>query len=80
VAHIEAPKPRGFTLMGALLYDTFPLAIVMIPLINTTYADGKPLTGEPLEIAQSMLLVAIFAVTPLWVASLLALRGERVVK
>jgi hypothetical protein len=24
-----------------------------------------------------MLLVAIFAVTPLWVASLLALRGER---
>jgi uncharacterized membrane protein len=77
VAHIEAPKPRGFTLMGALLYGTFPLAIAMIPLINTTYADGKPLTGEPLEIAQSMLLVAIFAVTPLWVASLLALRGER---
>ena len=80
VAHIEAPKPRGFVLLGALLYGTFPLAIVMIPLINTTYADGTPLTGEPLEIAQSMLLVAIFAVTPLWVASLLALRGERAVK
>lgn len=77
VAHIEAPKPRGFTLMGALLYGTFPLAIVMIPLINTTYADGKALTGDPLAIAQSMLLVAIFAVTPLWVASLLALRTGR---
>jgi putative membrane protein len=80
VAHIEAPKPRGFVLLGALLYGTFPLAIVMIPLINTTYGDGTPLTGEPLAIAQSMLLVAIFAVTPLWVASLLALRGERAVK
>jgi hypothetical protein len=63
--------------MGALLYGTFPLAIVMIPLINTKYGDGKALTGEPLEIAQSMLLVAIFAVTPLWVASLLALRPSR---
>jgi hypothetical protein len=49
----------------------------MIPLINTTYGDGTPLTGEPLAIAQSMLLVAIFAVTPLWVASLLALRSGR---
>ena len=77
---IEAPKPRGFVVMGALLYGTFPLAIVMIPLINTTYGEGTPLTGEPLAIAQSMLLVAIFAVTPLWVASLLALRGERVGK
>jgi putative membrane protein len=77
VAHIEAPKPRGFVIMGALLYGTFPLAIVMIPLINTTYGDGKPLTGEPLEIAQSMLLVALFAVVPLWVASLLALRSSR---
>jgi putative membrane protein len=77
VAHIEAAKPRGFMLLGALLYGTFPLAIVMIPLINTTYGDGTPLTGEPLAIAQSMLLVAIFAVTPLWVASLLALRSSR---
>ena len=77
VAHIEAPKPRGFVLLGALLYGTFPLAIVMIPLINSTYGDGTPLTGDPLAIAQSMLLVAIFAVTPLWVASLLALRSSR---
>jgi putative membrane protein len=79
-ALIEAPKPRGFTLMGALLYGTFPLAIVMIPLINTTYGEGTPLTGEPLAIAQSMLLVAIFAVTPLWVSSLFALRSGRAPK
>ena len=65
VAHIGAPKPRGFVVMGTLLYGTFPLAIVMLPLINTTFGDGKPLTGEPMAIAQSMLLVALFAVVPL---------------
>ena len=77
VAHIEAPKPRGFVVMGALLYGTFPLTIVMLPLINTTYGAGTALTGEPMMIAQSMLLVAHFAVVPLWVASLLALRSGR---
>ena len=67
IAHIEAPKPRGFYAQGILLYATFPLAIVMIPVVNH-------LTGEEYTIAMAMATVAWFAVVPLWLAALLARR------
>jgi putative membrane protein len=67
IAHIEAPKPRGFYAQGVLLYGTFPVAILLIPVVNK-------LAGEESTIAVAMATVAIFAVVPLWLASLLAKR------
>jgi len=67
VAHIEAPKPRGFYAQGVLLYGTFPVAIVLIPVVNQ-------LAGDASTIAVAMATVAVFAVVPLWLAALLAKR------
>ncbi|MEN9751247.1 MAG: hypothetical protein RLZZ600_294 [Actinomycetota bacterium] len=67
VTHIEAPKPRDFYAQGVLLYGTFPVAIVLIPVVNQ-------LSGEESTIAVAMATVAVFAVAPLWLAALLAKR------
>ena len=70
VAHITAEKPRGFYAQGVLLYGTFILASSVIPLV-------QPLTGEAKTIADAMVIIAMFAVAPLWVAGLLSLRRAK---
>ena len=67
VAHITAEKPRGFYLQGVLLFGTFILASSVIPLV-------QPVTGDAKTIADAMVVIALFAVAPLWVAGLLGLR------
>ncbi len=71
LARIAEPKPRGFLLQGVLLYGTFPFAVALIPALQ-----GAALPYDSLIIADAMVAVALFAVVPLWLASLLALRNE----
>jgi putative membrane protein len=69
--HIAAPKTRGFFLQGVLLYGTFPFTIVLIPAIQ-----WASLPEASRVIADAMVGVALFAVVPLWLSSLLALRAQ----
>ena len=69
LAHISAPKPRGFLLQGVLLYGTFILAAVTIPLVQSP-------TGNAATIADALCVIAVFAVAPLWVAGLIALKRK----
>jgi putative membrane protein len=73
LASIAEPKPRGFLLQGALLYGTFPFTIVFIPWVQA----GGGFSADQMAIAQAMVFIALFAVVPLWVASLLALRSSK---
>ena len=73
LTRLAEPKPRGFLLQGVLLYGTFPFTIVFIPWVQA----GGGFSAESMVIAQAMVIIALFAVVPLWVASLLALRGNR---
>ena len=70
LVHITAEKPRGFYLQGVLLFGTFILASSVIPLV-------QPVTGEAKTIADAMVVIALFAVAPLWVAGLLGLRRAK---
>jgi uncharacterized membrane protein len=69
--HIGATKPRGFFLQGVLLYGTFPFAIALIPALQ-----GPSLPEASLVIAEAMVGVALFAVVPLWLSALLALKRK----
>jgi putative membrane protein len=73
LARIAEPKPRGFLLQGVLLYGTFPFTIVFIPWVQA----GGGFSADQMVIAEAMVCVGLFAVVPLWVASLLTLRGNR---
>lgn len=64
VERISAMRPTSFDLMGVLLYGTFPLAIIVRPLVLA--ATGQKAT----EIEQAMVSVALFAVVPLMFISL----------
>jgi uncharacterized membrane protein len=68
---IGEPKPRGFFLQGVLLYGTFPFAIALIPALQ-----GPALPEASLVIADAMVGVALFAVVPLWLSALLALKRK----
>lgn len=73
LTRIAEPKPRGFFLQGVLLYGTFPFTIAFIPLVQA----GGGFSPASMQIADAMVGVALFAVVPLWLASLLALRSSR---
>jgi putative membrane protein len=73
LTRIAEPKPRGFFVQGALLYGTFPFTIVFIPWVQA----GGGFSADQMVIAQAMVCVGLFAVVPLWVASLLTLRSSR---
>ncbi|WP_438353264.1 carotenoid biosynthesis protein [Microbacterium sp. CJ88] len=64
----ERPRPRGFAVQGVLLYGTFPFAVVLRPLLHA------PMDADADAIAEAMAGVALFAVLPLLVAALAALR------
>ena len=69
LAKISEIKPRGFWLQGVLLYGTFPFTIALTPLIQ-----GAAFTQPEVDIAVAMVCVALFAVVPLWLAGLMALK------
>lgn len=70
VAHITAEKPRGFYAQAVLLYGTFIVAAIAIPFV-------QPVTGDVKTIADAMVIIAMFAVAPLWVAGLFGLRRSQ---
>jgi len=70
VAHITAEKPRGFYAQAVLLYGTFIVAAIAIPFV-------QPVTGDAKTIADAMVIIAMFAVAPLWVAGLFGLRHSQ---
>jgi len=65
VEHLARPRPAAFDLQGVLLYGTFPFAILVRPFV----------VGSS-EIADALAGVAAFAVLPVLLAGLLALRSR----
>ncbi len=70
LAHLEIRQPRSFALQGILLYGTFIVTMCAVPFVQSV-------SGEAKTIADALVTVTVFAVTPLWVAALLALRASR---
>lgn len=66
---IDAGRGRTFDLYGVLLYGTFPLGVIVTPLLHGSS-----------EIADALVVVALFAVVPLFLVGLIRVRSSSILE